>query len=114
MTNHGNPATIFFLKPWLSLFFRITLQQHVVQESEPGSSEHVQMLARAQVLDGHKSGIQKLYLVTALQIGCMIHTAGLAWDRCMFEQMRRKGCSIRLEDEMLCCTMYLDKDCFLR
>ena len=29
-----------------------------------------------------------------------------------FEQMWRKGCSIRLEDEMLCCTMYLDKDCF--
>ena len=46
---------LFFLKSWLSLFFRITLQQHVVQESEPGSSEHVQMLARAQVLDGHKS-----------------------------------------------------------
>lgn len=30
----------------------------------------------------------------------------------MFEQMRRKGCSILLEDEMLCCTMYLDKDWF--
>ena len=62
MTNDGNPATIFFLKPWLSLFFRITLQRLVVQESEPGSSEHVQMLARAQVLDGHKSWESKSYI----------------------------------------------------
>lgn len=30
----------------------------------------------------------------------------------MFEQLRKKGCSIRLKDGMLCRTMYLDKDCF--
>jgi hypothetical protein len=78
------------------------LQQHVVRESETGSNEHVQMLERAQVLDGHKRWeFQKLHLVTASQIGCVIHTAGLA----LFEHMRRKGCSIRLEDEMLRCVL---------
>lgn len=60
MTNNGYPAIVFSSSKSLVFpFFRITLQQHVVQESEPHNNEHVQMRARVKCLMDAKAGNSK-------------------------------------------------------
>lgn len=61
----------------------------MVQESEPKSNEHVQIVARAgsaNLMDA-KAAISS----QPSQIGCIIHTAGLAQHHLMLEQMSKEG-----------------------
>lgn len=91
MTNSGG----------FSFFSRITLQQHVVQESEPNSNEHVQIVARAgsaNLMDTKTASHQPS------QIGCMIHTAGLAWHHLMLEHMSKEGL-VQYGWKTICCVV---------